>query len=234
MIEVSPFLRRRKLRVSFDIDDTLIRHHSQASAEHERLPRILHRWLGEPLRCGTVALMRELRRLGCSTWIYTLSGRSRFYIRRWLLLHGIRVYGVVNDLRHRNKLAIHGFTYAPSKFLPAFGINLHVDDSDGVRMEGEVHDFRVIVVHPVMNRGRSGYWRRFCIGRAKHERSAKILNQPSVIVKNIIRLPDRPHMRMGTNLLVCRHQRGSQFSGGGDNESVSQVFVEFTGQLATF
>ncbi len=144
----SPFLRHRKLRVSFDIDDTLTRHRSQASAERELLPRIVHRWLGEPLRCGTVALMRELRRLGCSIWIYTSSGRSPFYIRRWLLLHGIRVDGVVNDVRHRNCLAIHGFTHSPSKFPPAFGIDLHVDDSDGVRMEGEAHGFRVVVVQP--------------------------------------------------------------------------------------
>lgn len=142
------FLRHRKLRISFDIDDTLTCHHSHASAERERLPGIVHRWLGEPLRRGTVALMRELRRRGCSIWIYTSSGRSPFYIRRWLLLHGIRVDGVVNDERHRQCLAVHGFSHSPSKFPPAFGIDLHVDDSDGVRMEGEAHGFRVVVVQP--------------------------------------------------------------------------------------
>lgn len=142
------FFRRRRPRISFDIDDTLTCHHSHPGSERQPLPGIVHRWLGEPLRRGTVSLMRELRRRGCSIWIYTSSGRSPFYIRRWLMLHGIRVDGVVNDARHRNCLALHGFAHSPSKFPPAFGIDLHVDDSDGVRMEGEAHGFRVIVVQP--------------------------------------------------------------------------------------
>ncbi len=31
---------------------------------------------------------------------------------------------------------------------PAFGIDLHVDDSEGVRLEGEEHGFHVVVVRP--------------------------------------------------------------------------------------
>ena len=37
---------------------------------------------------------------------------------------------------------------ASSKYPPAFGIDLHVDDSEGVGMEGKQHRFRVIVVSP--------------------------------------------------------------------------------------
>jgi hypothetical protein len=36
----------------------------------------------------------------------------------------------------------------PSKFPPAFGIDLHVDDSEGVRMEGQEYGFRVVQVDP--------------------------------------------------------------------------------------
>ena len=36
----------------------------------------------------------------------------------------------------------------PSKNPAAFGISLHVDDSDGVRLEGERHGFRVVVLSP--------------------------------------------------------------------------------------
>jgi beta-phosphoglucomutase-like phosphatase (HAD superfamily) len=140
--------RKRRTRISFDIDDTLACHHGHVVAEKSRVPAAIHRWLGEPLRVGTRALIRELRSRGCSIWIYTSSGRSPFYIRRWLLMHGIRVDGVVNNDRHRHGLAAHGFQNAPSKFPPAFGIDLHVDDSEGVRMEGEAHGFRVVVVHP--------------------------------------------------------------------------------------
>lgn len=136
------------MRISFDIDDTLACQPDHADSERSLLPTAIHRWLGEPLRFGTRRLIRELRRRGCSIWIYTSSGRSPFYIRRWLLLHGIHVDGVVNGERHRSGLATHGFSHSPSKFPPAFGIDLHVDDSEGVRMEGDAHGFHVIVVRP--------------------------------------------------------------------------------------
>lgn len=136
------------MRVSFDIDDTLVCQPDHADAEKCVVPAAIHRWLGEPLRFGARSLIRELRRRGCSIWIYTSSSRSPFYIRRWLLLHGIHVDGVVNSERHRSGLATHGFLHSPSKFPPAFGIDLHVDDSDGVRMEGDAHGFRVAVVSP--------------------------------------------------------------------------------------
>jgi hypothetical protein len=145
---VQTYFKHPRIRISFDIDDTLACHHSHSAAERNALPSIIHRWLGEPLRVGTRSLIRELRRRGCSIWIYTSSSRTPFYIRRWLLLHGIRVDGVVNNERHRHGLAAHGFSNSPSKFPPAFGIDLHVDDSEGVLMEGDVHGFRVVVVRP--------------------------------------------------------------------------------------
>ena len=140
--------RTPRTRVSFDVDDTLVCCGGAACCEASYIPQFIRRWLGEPLRAGTGALVRELRRRECSVWIYTTSGRSPFYIRRWLLLHGIRVDGVVNSERHRQGLATHGFSRLPSKFPPAFGIDLHVDDSEGVRMEGESHGFRVVVIRP--------------------------------------------------------------------------------------
>ena len=138
----------RRLRVSFDVDDTLACSGEPGCCETSLVPSPIRRWLGEPLRLGSTALIRELRRRGCSVWIYTSSGRTPFYIRRWLLLHGIRVDGVVNSERHRAGLAAHGLERRPSKFPPAFGIDLHVDDSEGVRMEGDAHGFRVVVVRP--------------------------------------------------------------------------------------
>lgn len=138
----------RRLRVSFDVDDTLVCNCALTRCEASYVPAFIRRWLGEPLRLGSAALIRELRRRGCSVWIYTSSGRTPFYIRRWLLMHGIRVDGVVNSERHHQGLAAHGLARRPSKFPPAFGIDLHVDDSDGVRMEGEAHGFRVVVVRP--------------------------------------------------------------------------------------
>ncbi len=139
---------RPKMRISFDIDDTLACLPEHSAAEDSKLPEFVHRWLGEPLRVGTRSLIRDLRRQGCSVWIYTSSGRTPAYIRRWLMLYGIRVDGVVNSDRHQHVLNEQGFAKGPSKYPPAFDIDLHVDDSEGVRIEGDDHGFRVVVVCP--------------------------------------------------------------------------------------
>lgn len=141
-------LNPQRIRISFDIDDTLACQLHHCAEEQSRLPACIHRWLGEPLRLGTRSLTRELRRQGCSIWVYTSSGRTPSYIRRWLFLYGIRVDGVVNSDLHKHTLALHGLSNSPSKFPPAFDIDLHVDDSEGVQMEGHDHGFRVVVVRP--------------------------------------------------------------------------------------
>jgi hypothetical protein len=136
------------MRISFDVDETLVCRKTIVPTEDGGLHAAVHRWFGEPLRRGTRALVEQLRRRGCSIWIYTSSERTPFHIRLWLLLHGIRIDGVVNGERHRSELSSRRFARLPSKYPPAFGIDLHVDDSEGVRMEGETHGFRVVVVRP--------------------------------------------------------------------------------------
>ncbi|MBF6030892.1 hypothetical protein ICY20_24380 [Pseudomonas sp. P115] len=145
---VKNVLNPQRVRISFDIDDTLACQPHHSAAEESKLPECVHRWLGEPLRNGTRALIRELRRQNCSIWVYTSSGRTPAYIRRWLLLYGIHVDGVVNSVRHGEALAARGLSNAPSKLPTAFDIDLHVDDSEGVQIEGHDHGFRVVVVSP--------------------------------------------------------------------------------------
>ena len=69
-------------------------------------------------------------------------------VRAFQTSRQIRVDGIVNSERHLHGLALHGFSRLPSKYPPAFGIDLHVDDSEGVQMEGDAHGFRVVVVRP--------------------------------------------------------------------------------------
>jgi hypothetical protein len=64
------------------------------------------------------------------------------------MLYGIRVDGVVNSVLHNRALTARGLVNTPSKYPPAFDIDLHVDDSEGVRSEGHDHGFRVVVVDP--------------------------------------------------------------------------------------
>jgi hypothetical protein len=130
------------------LDDTLACHCRKVPTERGVFPEFIHRWFGEPLRKGTAGLVQELRRRGCSIWIYTSSGRSPGYIRRWLLLHGILVDGVVNSDIHRRSGKPRFLKQLPSKFPPSFAIDLHVDDSEGVKMEGDEHGFRVLCIDP--------------------------------------------------------------------------------------
>jgi hypothetical protein len=93
--------------------------------------------------------MKELRARRHELWIYTTSYRSPRYLRRWFASFGIPLEGVVNQERHDRVIKRTGYpVYPPSKFPPAFGIDLHIDDSEGVAMEGKQFHFRVLVVSP--------------------------------------------------------------------------------------
>jgi len=136
------------MRISFDLDDTLVCYQPGVPQE-PRLPWYL-RWLvaDEPLRRGTMNLICELRRRGWEVWIYTTSHRRESAVRRWLRLHGLPIDGFVNQDVHDSHLRRSPQDRPPSKNPAFFGIDLHVDDSDGVQMEGEEHGFQVVVVTP--------------------------------------------------------------------------------------
>ena len=130
------------MRISFDIDDTLV---CGSSVPTEDVVPRWRRWrYRERLRRGTNALMNALLVRRWEIWIYTTSYRSSGYLRGWFKSFGIPIDGVVNQSSHDQVVGRKG----PSKYPPAFGIDLHVDDSDGVRLEGERHGFAVVVVSP--------------------------------------------------------------------------------------
>jgi hypothetical protein len=130
------------MRISFDIDDTLVC--ASSVPTEQPLSWWRHWWYPEPLRRGTKALMEELLRRRCEIWVYTTSYRSPRYLRGWFRGLGVPLAGVVNQDRHERIVGRHG----PSKYPPAFGIDLHVDDSEGVGEEGRKHRFAVVVVPP--------------------------------------------------------------------------------------
>jgi FMN phosphatase YigB (HAD superfamily) len=130
------------VRISFDIDDTLV---CDPSVPTELfVPWWKRWWYPELLRHGTRNLMRELVTGQHELWIYTTSYRPQRYLRRWFASFGIPIAEVVNQQWHEEVVGRQG----PSKYPPAFGIDLHVDDSAGVAEEGRIHRFRVVVVSP--------------------------------------------------------------------------------------
>jgi hypothetical protein len=130
------------MRISFDIDDTLVC--SPVVPTEQHLARWRRLWYAESLRLGTLSLMGELLQRRCQLWIYTTSYRSPRYLRGWFRCLGVPLTGVINQTQHERVVGRQG----PSKYPPAFGIDLHVDDSEGVGLEGHRHGFAVVVVSP--------------------------------------------------------------------------------------
>lgn len=131
------------MHLAFDLDNTLIRCGHDFPLEKPQR-RIWARLLGnEGLRHGIKELVDDCRQRGWEMWVYTTSYRSAWRIRRLFWLHGIRLDGVVNQQRHDREVKVRC-----TKHPPSFGIDLLIDDSEGVRIEGERHGFRVLVVAP--------------------------------------------------------------------------------------
>jgi hypothetical protein len=136
------------MRISFDLDDTLICDRRYVPCEPNRVPFFLKPWINEPLRLGTCKLIQELQQYGHEISIYTTSYRSPCYVRLWLLCYGIKVAEVINQKIHNTSLSRYPGDSLPSKNPRAFGIDLHVDDSEGVKLEGKKYGFKVVVVAP--------------------------------------------------------------------------------------
>ena len=140
------------MRVSFDLDDTLVCY--RPDVPRESVPWLLRCFFREPLRLGSTALMHQLARRGVKMWVYTTSHRPAWYIKIWFrLVCGVPIEGVVNQNLHEQKLRALNMWPGPTKLPSAFGIDLHVDDSQGVALEAERFGGGEILVVQPMDRG---------------------------------------------------------------------------------
>ena len=130
--------------ISFDLDDTLIPGAKQFATEKRS---IFQRLLGiEEIRVGTVELIKACQRKGHKVYIYTTSLRSVQKISWMFYTYGIRLDKVINVTLHDRMLS--NKQSKPSKYPPAFGIDLHIDDAEGVELEGRRFNFRTMIIHP--------------------------------------------------------------------------------------
>lgn len=129
------------MKISFDLDDTII---SKTRFALEKEP-LLGKLIGaERIRFGTITLFKQLKAKGYKVGIYTTSFRSKAKIRRMFWLYGISVDYIINQQEHDK--ALREKKRDISKYPPIFGIDVHVDDSVGVEVEGKRHNFRTIIV----------------------------------------------------------------------------------------
>jgi hypothetical protein len=128
--------------ISFDLDDTLIPGTKMFATEEQNL---IQKLIGiEGIRKGTIELFKELRSRRHSIYIYTTSFRSTFKTKLTFLSYGIPVDKVINQQFHDRELKES--KRKCSKFPPAFGIDIHVDDSPGLSIEGERFNFKTIII----------------------------------------------------------------------------------------
>ncbi len=129
------------MRISFDLDDTIIST-SKFSLEKESVwSKIIK---AERIRLGTVTLFKKLRSENHQIYIYTTSYRSKIKIKLMFLSYGIPVSFVINQQLHNKRVKKKGKNI--SKFPPEFNIDVHIDDSFGVEMEGQRFGFKTIIV----------------------------------------------------------------------------------------
>lgn len=128
--------------ISFDIDNTLIPYSNEFELERRGVLSKLLR--AEPIRKGTIQLFKELENKGHEIWIYTTSFRSPRYLRRTFNSYGLHPSKIINEKINQKELKKHNCT--ASKNPKLFGIDLHIDDSKGVEIEGEKYGFETVII----------------------------------------------------------------------------------------
>lgn len=135
--------------ITFDLDDTLICWQPETPAEPVELPWYQKWFPIEPLRYGTVDLFRKLRNYGWQIGIYTTSHRKSKYIKKLFNLHGLELDLVINQHEHEKIVKNLKEKRKPSKLPSRVNSHLHIDDSEGVLVEGQRFQFRALIVDPL-------------------------------------------------------------------------------------
>lgn len=132
------------MNISFDLDNTLIPYEKDFEVEHINSIASL---IGiEPIRKGTIELMKNLKKEGHKIYIYTTSYRSKNQIRLTFLYYGIKITRIINQIENQKKLK--SLNINASKYPKAFNIDIHIDDAEGVKQEGLKYNFKTIIINP--------------------------------------------------------------------------------------
>jgi hypothetical protein len=130
------------MKISFDLDDTIIPGSKIFQTEQQtKIQKLLHT---ESIRIGTIGLFKELKKQNHTVGIYTTSFRSILSVKFLFLLNGFSPDFIINQKRNLREL--NKSSMSCSKYPPAFNIDLHVDDSKGVEIEGQRHGFKTVII----------------------------------------------------------------------------------------
>ncbi len=131
------------MKISFDLDDTLIPGNKFLFSTENRnlIQKILKI---EKIRKGSKRVFKDLKKQGHEIGIYTTSFRPKFKILFQLLTYGIRPDFIINE--NENRIELKRKNINSSKYPPAFEIDIHIDDSKGVEIEGQKLNFKTIII----------------------------------------------------------------------------------------
>lgn len=163
---------KRKMRVSFDLDEVLFVSPETHKTE-PRLPFPLRNIYKERLRQGTPELIWELQIQGYEVWIYTSSFRSERYIRGLFRCYGIRLDGIVNGSRHLKEVQRDNKTILPQKLPNRYRISLHIDDEEVICTAAGNYGFRAYQLS-----GQDDDWKEKIIAVADRIRHVEHFDEP--------------------------------------------------------
>ncbi|KAA1243372.1 HAD family hydrolase [Aquimarina sp. RZ0] len=132
------------MNISFDLDGTLIPNGNEFDTEKRS---VIAKCIGiEKIRKGTPDLISDLQSKNHNIHIYTTSFRTKTNIWLTLKYYGIKANRIVNQTENQKLLkSLHTNS---SKYPKAFDFDIHIDDSDGVKIEGEKFNFKTIIIKP--------------------------------------------------------------------------------------
>jgi len=132
------------MNISFDLDQTLIPGNNEFETEKRNFFQIIFNV--EKIRVGTIELFKYLQLEGHEISIYTTSYRKPRKIRFNFRSYGLKIRKIVSQ--SENDITLKNLKLRVSKYPPAFSFDMHIDDSEGVGIEGLKFNFKTLIIAP--------------------------------------------------------------------------------------
>lgn len=133
----------RNMCASFDLDEILLTDGS-TYPEHKELSFPFDRIYRKTLRRNASVLINELHSMGFDVWVYTGEYYPEAYLRLLFRLHGTKVDGIINGMRHRKtKSRIR------EAFSNKYRISLHVDNDDVTCVRTKTKEYEMFCMDSV-------------------------------------------------------------------------------------
>ncbi len=147
------------MRIAFDLDDTLIPTTREFSVGSEALGFPVRLFFGEQLRNGAAALLQDIANEH-ELWIYTTSLRPQHSLKIWFKLWGVRIDSIVNQQRQQKDISRHHLYSRFSKSPSFYGIDLLIDDLEGVAIECDAQGCESLILSPRDDRWVETVWQK--------------------------------------------------------------------------